>query len=298
MIDRTVKFPETAVAASRSPRMPRVRGRTPTASWPVRSSPGDRWSTAVTAAGDRGRRQREPPVPRSRLDYFEGPSTCCSADRHAPAGRHRDGPGSVTDDFIAHTKRRATTPTSTRPRVPGRRGDPARPEGGPAAAGRRGRGRRGPGPARGARPAVRPAAAVPGLQGGGETVRADGGEEAHAVPEIGRGGTASRRCCPEVLLGIDADRARRAGGIGVPPGQAPTVGWTTCTRRRSACGSRRRVLVRAACGDRRAGDVSPQLADDSARRADRGRGTRPRAARAVPLAEDGRARPGRAARQS
>ena len=73
----------------------------------------------------------------------------------------------VTDEFIAHTARaRRRAGPGPGQRVPRRRRDPARPQGRPAAAGRRRRGRGRPRAPRGPRPAVRPAAAVPGLQAG------------------------------------------------------------------------------------------------------------------------------------
>ena len=71
----------------------------------------------------------------------------------------------VTDEFMAHIRAMGAG-LGPRPdhRVPGRRGHPARSQGRPAAARRRGRGRGRPGAPRSAGPAVRPAAPVPRVQ--------------------------------------------------------------------------------------------------------------------------------------
>ena len=99
-------------------------------------------------------------------------------------------------------------------RVPRRRGDPARPQDRPAAARGRGRGRGGPRAARGARPAVRAAAAVPGLQAGRRLpgrARADPGAAARAGR---RARTALRRADARRVPRREPAAVRGGGGRG------------------------------------------------------------------------------------
>ncbi len=90
-------------------------------------------------------------------------------DLQAQARRHH--PRAVQGDRRVHRVHpRQGLGLGSRPgqRVPAGRGDAAGPQGGPAAACRRSRGRGRPGAAGGARPAVRPTAAVPRVQAGCE----------------------------------------------------------------------------------------------------------------------------------
>ncbi len=98
-------------------------------------------------------------------------------------------------------------------RVPRRRGHPPRPEGSPAAALRRGRGRGGPRAARGARPAVRATAAVPRLQGGVGPLRRAHGRGGEAVPPHGRPRAAVRRAAAR---GAHRHRSRPVRRDGCP----------------------------------------------------------------------------------
>ena len=126
--------------------------------------------------------------------------------------------------------------------LPGRRRDPARPQGGPAAAVRRGRRRGGPGPAGGQGPAVRPAAAVPRLQGGRRrSSRARWPTRAAGSRAGCRWSRGSPTCCPRCCSAsgrgpVRGDRRR---------GAAPRAGrrWSrprTCTSRAPPCASRPR----------------------------------------------------------
>ena len=138
----------------------------------------------------------------------------------------------VTDEFIAHIKHaQATTAPAVGPGpdqlVPRRRGHPARPQGRPAAAPGRGRRRRGPGAAGGPRPAVRPAAAVPGVQAGQRLDRCRPLDEpGPAPPASRRAGGALRRAAARGRAGRLRRRARRARrpGAGAPEAPAGVAG--------------------------------------------------------------------------
>ena len=144
-----------------------------------------------------------------RLDNFEGPfDLLLSLIAKHKLDITEVALSKVTDEFIAHVK--AAGPAwdleQTTSFLAGRR-DPARPQGGPAAAAGRRRGRGGPRAARGARPAVRPAAAVQGVQAGRRRAGASGWPAS-------RGGTRGRSAwrsgspslLPEVLIGIGLDQ--------------------------------------------------------------------------------------------
>ena len=152
----------------------------------------------------------------------------------------------VTDDFIAHIRRnlaagsrrrrerRRRPDRGVRPRrdhrVPAGGSDPARPEGGTAAAGRRGRGRGRPRPAGRPRPVVRPAPAVPGLQADGRHLHRAHGHGSAPVREIGHAGGAARPPAPRRLDHAAAARRSRSW----PPGRwnrgpRPRSGSHTCT---------------------------------------------------------------------
>ena len=125
--------------------------------------------------------------------------------------------------------------------VPARGLDAARPQGGPAAAAGRRRGRGGPRAARGARPALRPADAVPRVQAGRRRPRQPAGRRVAAAPARRRAGGAVRHAAAR---GADRHRARavrRAGGQG-DGAQAGARGVAAAhpRRRRSASASRRR----------------------------------------------------------
>ena len=111
-------------------------------------------------------------------------------------------------------------------RVPGRRGHAARPQGGPAAAVGAGRGRGGPGAARGPRPAVRPAAAVPRVQGGRRGVRrADGRRGPAGSPRQDALEPHFASLLPELVISITPEQlAALAAGERWRPKAAPTVG--------------------------------------------------------------------------
>ncbi len=127
----------------------------------------------------------------------------------------------VTDEFIAYIRARADWlgpgPGQLFPR---RRGDPARPQGRPAAARGRGRGRRGPRPAGGQGPALRPAAAVPRLQGGGRPLRGPDGRPGPPVRPARADGATVRRAAARGPAGPRPGRVRphRRPGARPPPG--------------------------------------------------------------------------------
>ena len=125
----------------------------------------------------------------------------------------------VTDEFIAHL-RALGNELGPRPgqRVPRRRLHPARPQGRPAAARRRRRRRGGPRAARGPRPAVRPAAAVQGLQAGGRVPARAGGRGRPALPARGRRWSrASPTWCPRCCSTSTPRAVRRARRPGAHP---------------------------------------------------------------------------------
>ena len=146
----------------------------------------------------------------------------------------------VTDEFIAyiHGNGLGLGPGPGQ-RVPGRRGDPAGPQGGPAAARRRGRGRGRPGAAGGARPAVRPTVAVPRVQAGrdgaGRALRARlaassalGAAGARVQGPAARGPASACRRTSSRRSRCGDDAADAAGGLGHAParqqGQRPRAG--------------------------------------------------------------------------
>ena len=109
-------------------------------------------------------------------------------------------------------------------RVPRRRRDPARPQGRPAAAQRRGRGRGGPRAARGARPALRPAAAVPRVQAGRRGVRRPDGRRGRPVrPRRSRSSRSFAGLLPEVLLGLGPQEFAALAARALTPRPVPMV---------------------------------------------------------------------------
>ena len=162
------------------------------------------------------------------------------ADRQAQARHHRGRP--VPGDRRVHRLRQGRG-QGLGPRadhvVPARGVHPARPQGRPAAAAGRRRGRGGPGPARGPRPALRPAHAVPRVQAGRRGARAAARRRVDATPAAGRARGPLRH---PAARGAHRDRARRvrpprrqgagaqAGARGVPAahprrqGQRPRAG--------------------------------------------------------------------------
>ena len=255
VISRTVKFPETRWPASRSPRTRRPRARRrPTAQLARRGhrALGDRPTARPVPphrAGGRGVRSytvdadagdcASPPMTRRRpptrcrrrtpaagfpsaLDDFEGPF-----DLLLPLiAKHKLD---VTELALPHGHRRVhrlhpgpgrAAGTSRGHRVPGRRRDPARPEGRPAAAAGRGGGRGGPRPARGPRPAVRPPAAVPRVQGGRRPSSATpASDQARRYPRPVGLEPRFAGLLPEVMIDVGpeqfaADRRARAGAQG------------------------------------------------------------------------------------
>ena len=138
----------------------------------------------------------------------------------------------VTDDFIAYTK--AIGPQLELDETTAflvDRGHAARPQGGAAAARRRGARRGGPRAARGARPAVRAAAAVPGVQARRGDVRRARGRGAAQLSAGGGAGGALRGAAARG----DARRRRRElradrrGGVHAAAG-ADGGAPSTCTR--------------------------------------------------------------------
>ena len=132
----------------------------------------------------------------------------------------------VTDDFIAYTKAdRPPARTRRDDHIPGRRGDAAGPQGGPAAARGRGARRGGPRAARGARPAVRAAAAVPGVQACRGDVRRTRGRGAAQLSAVGGAGGALRRsCCPRSCSASTPRAFAQIAAAAFTPRPVPTVG--------------------------------------------------------------------------
>ena len=114
------------------------------------------------------------------------------------------------------------------------------------------------GPARGPRPAVRPAAAVPRLQAGRGAVRRAGGHARCAASRArSRWRSGSPGCCPRCCWAS----TRRGSPTSPPPCCGPSrrrrSAWTTCTRRRLGRRARRdpaRAAGRAGRGDVRGAD--------------------------------------------
>ena len=129
----------------------------------------------------------------------------------------------VTDEFIAHVKAggHGVGPRADHV-VPGRRRHPARPQGRPAAAAGRRRGRGGPRAARGPGPALRPAAAVPRVQAGRRRDARTGwprsrcGTRARSAWRI-----ASRRCCPRCSSAIGLEQFARLAAKAMAPKPVP-----------------------------------------------------------------------------
>ncbi len=206
--------------------------RRPTACWPARSSPGDA-GRARPAAGRRAGPAR-PPRFTVRLHNFDGPfdlllqligSHELDVTEMALHTRHR------RLHRAPHRARRRRRPRRDH-RVPGRRGHAAGPQGGPAAARRRGRGRRGPG-----RCWRRATCCSPGCCSTAPTSRwrrCSSSWRRARMRRFPRSVALEERFAallPEVLLGVDAGRVRRAGRRGVPAqAAARPSAWTTCTR--------------------------------------------------------------------
>ena len=246
----------------------------------------------LTAAGPtRSRRRRR----RSRgfavrLDNFEGPfDLLLSLIAKHKLDITEVALSKVTDEFIALIKLRRRADVGPRADlvVPAGRRHPARPQGRPAAAAGRRRGRGGPRAARGARPAVRPAAAVPRLQAGRLGPRAADGRRGAAASRARSGSrSGSPTLLPEVLIGLGLEEfaGLAAPGAGAQAG-AGAVAGAHPRARRSASASRP-----ASWSDRLRGpghDDLPGALRRLAGHADHG-GAVPRAAGAVPR---GRGRP-------
>jgi hypothetical protein len=176
-----------------------------------------------------------------RLDNFEGPfDLLLSLISKHKLDITEVALSKVTDEFIAHVKAaRLGVGPGADDVVPAGRLDPARPQGRAAAAAGRRRGRGGPRAARGARPALRPAAAVPRLQAGRRVL-----ETRLAASRSGtRGRSGWRSASPPAARGADRHRpraVRRAGGPGAGA-QAGARGLAAAhPRARSASASRRR----------------------------------------------------------
>ncbi len=201
----------------------------------------------------------------------------------------------VTDEFIAYIRQRSGGWDLDQVSYFLRRGrHPARPQGGAAAAVGRGRGRGGPGAARGAGPALRPAAAVPGVQGGRRGVRRpDGGRRRSGS----RGGCRSSRgspgCCPSCSSRLARRSSRRWRPGRSPQGAAGRVDRAHPRRVRldqGAGGADRRTAARA-----REGVVPAAVVGRGGQLRDRR--VVPGAARALPRG-CGLVRAGRAARRA
>ena len=183
VIGRTVKFPDASVAGEprsrssrRSTRRRRRTGSSPGSWSPVARSPEPSGSgrtaaepldrRASSVVGSRGR--PEEPGFRVALANFEGPfDLLLSLIAKHELDITEIALSAVTDEFLSYLRgldtRRGARPGDG---VPRRRRDPARPEDRRPAAAGRARRRRGRRAARGARPAVRPPAAVPRVQAG------------------------------------------------------------------------------------------------------------------------------------
>ena len=181
------------------------------------------------------------------LDVFEGPfDLLLGADLQAQAGHHRGRP------LPGHRRVHRVHPAALRrlgpgpgQLLPGRRGHPARPEGRPAAAVGRGRGRGGPRPAGGQGPAVRPAAAVPRVQGGrGRSSRAGWPRQARRFPRRVPLEPRFADLLPEVLLGLGPAEFARLAALRARA-QAAAAGRHRAHPRpaRSASGSRPRIIA-------------------------------------------------------
>ena len=202
-----------------------------------------------------------------RLDNFEGPFDLLLSliSKHkldiTEVSLHQ-----VTDEFIAHVKAGAVgRGRRLGPRadlvVPARRLHPARPQVGAAAAAGRDRGRGGPRAARGARPALRPAPAVPRVQAGRRRARAAAGRGV-AAPSAGRRARGAVRRA--AAGGADRDRPRRVRRTGGQGAGAASPSWrcrcSTSTPRRCRVREQAELVVdrlrrtgtmtfRALCGD-------------------------------------------------
>ena len=146
----------------------------------------------------------------------------------------------VTDDFIAYTKAIGRATRARRDhRVPGHRGHAAGPQGRAPAARRRGARRGGPGPARGARPAVRPAAAVPRVQARRRDVRrARGRRAAQLSARGGAGGPLRRAAARGDARRRRRERSRRSRRRRSPRGRCRRWHSSTCTQLRCRCPNR------------------------------------------------------------
>ncbi len=175
-----------------------------------------------------GARSAERVVPfHVRLDNFDGPFDLLLQliSQHrmdvTEVALHR-----VTDEFIAHIRAMGVgLGPGAGHRVPGGRRHPARPEGRPAAARRRGRRHRGPGAARGQGPAVRPAAGLPGLPAGRGAVPGAGVVGAAALSRArSRSRTGISGCCPRCGSGSTPSGFAELAASVFRPRPPPTVG--------------------------------------------------------------------------
>ncbi len=224
VINRTVKFPDAAVAGEPITAFApgqRRRGRLPPA------GPGG--PVEVTTPTEALTEQPAGDAPSGfsvRVGEFEGPFDLLLT----LISKHKL---EVTELALAHGHRRVHR-LHPRPgprvgprrgqRLPGRRGHAARPQGRAAAAVRRGGGRGGPRPARGARPAVRPAAAVPRVQGG----RRPSSPSAWPAPAKRFPRTVGLEpqfaaLLPEVLIGIGPEQFAAMAARALAPKPVPEV---------------------------------------------------------------------------
>ena len=159
----------------------------------------------------------------------------------------------VTDEFIAHirTARDASGEWDLTQATEflRRRRDAARPQGRAAPAAGRRRGRGGPRAARGPRPALRPAAAVPGLQGRRAHLRGADGDGRTPAPAVGRAGAAPRGAAARARhdrLGPSSSpcsRPRRSPRRSRPPSGSPHLHAPAVSVREQAA-----VVGRTGCG--------------------------------------------------
>ena len=220
-----------------------------------------------------------------RLEQLRGPvRPAAPADRQAQARRHRDR--AVEGHRRVHrpppgARRRA----GPRPgqRVPRRRRHAARPQGRPAAARGRGRRRGRPRAARGPRPALRPAAAVQGLQAGRGVPARPG--RSRPPRRFARDAALEPRFAellPEVLLGLGPRAVRRPRRPGPGRARGPEVVSVAHLHAPAVSVAEQLLLVREHLA--RTGDGDLPLPDRRLRAHARGGRPVPGAAGALPAA--------------
>ena len=188
----------------------------------ARPAPDVRGASSRVAAVPGGRRRDRLPGPPQQLHRPVRPAA--AADRQAQARRHR-GRAAHGDRRLhrVHPGHGRGLGSRRGQRVPGGRGDAARPQGGTAAAGRVGRGRGRPRAARGAGPAVRPAAAVQGVQGGGRRDRELEPTGARRYPRTVALEPRFADALPDLVLGIGPQRLAALAAKAMTPKAPPIV---------------------------------------------------------------------------